>query len=68
MKKMTAICAALLLVFSLLLHSAAAEGNMNKGTLLVQYCTANDELRKVLIDPAGGMGVFQSSSGEFDTP
>ena len=56
MRKLLAVLTAVLLLTMIVLPGAEAEGNMNKGTLLVQYCTANYELNKVLIDPAGGMG------------
>ena len=66
MRKLLAVLTAVLLLTMIVLPGAEAEGNMNKGTLLVQYCTANYELNKVLIDPAGGMGyIIRTENGEL---
>ncbi len=66
MRKLLAVLTAVLLLTMIVLPGAEAEGNMNKGTLLVQYCTANYELNKVLIDPAGGMGyIIRAENGEL---
>jgi len=66
MRKLLAIGLAAVLLMAIALPGAGAEENMNKGTLLVQYCTANYELDKVLIDPAGGMGyIIRTENGEL---
>lgn len=66
MKRLLAIWLTIWLLPMFYVPDATAEMNMNKGTMLVQYCTANYELNKVLIDPAGGMGyVIRTENGEL---